>query len=134
MPSSGSVSTKLERIAQLAKAAPDMSFTSLAHHLDIEMLSVLVIRCRDNRFKSIPEQHFILSAKLRGHYGYYGITGNAASLSRFLRATEELWMKWRSRRSWKTPKSWTKLKKILRRFPLPKAIPVHSVLRYAANI
>jgi RNA-directed DNA polymerase len=90
--------------------------------------------CRDNRPKPIPEQYRVLSAKLRGHYAYYGITGNAAGLSRFRNEVEILWLKWISRRSRKTPKSWTKLKEILRRFPLPKPIPIHSVLRRVANI
>jgi RNA-directed DNA polymerase len=38
MPSSETVSTKLQRIATLAKGAPDMAFTSLSHHIDIEWL------------------------------------------------------------------------------------------------
>ena len=32
------ISTKLRRIAKLAKAAPDMKFTTLAHHIDYEWL------------------------------------------------------------------------------------------------
>ena len=32
------VSTKLQRIAELAKEAPDMVFTTLAHHIDLELL------------------------------------------------------------------------------------------------
>jgi len=38
MPSPETVSPKLERIAKLAKEAPDMAFTSLAHHIDIDWL------------------------------------------------------------------------------------------------
>lgn len=37
-PSSSTVSTKLERIANLAKSAPEMAFTTLAHHIDMEWL------------------------------------------------------------------------------------------------
>src|SRR6185369_8384128 len=33
---SGSISTKLERIAKLAKEAPEMAFRSLAHHIDVD--------------------------------------------------------------------------------------------------
>jgi len=36
--SSGTISTKRERIAKLAREAPVMAFTSLAHHIDIEWL------------------------------------------------------------------------------------------------
>ena len=39
--------------------------------------------CRINRHKPPDEQHKMLSSKLRGHYAYYGITGNSAALSRF---------------------------------------------------
>src|SRR5882672_5725751 len=35
---SGNISTRLERIAKLAKDAPQMAFRTLAHHIDIELL------------------------------------------------------------------------------------------------
>jgi retron-type reverse transcriptase len=37
-PSSQTVSTKTERIAQLARSAPQMAFTTLAHHIDKDWL------------------------------------------------------------------------------------------------
>ena len=37
-PSPTTVSTKLQRIATLARQAPDMAFTTLAHHIDLEWL------------------------------------------------------------------------------------------------
>ena len=46
MPSSETVSTKLQRIAKLAREAPDMAFTSLAHHIDIEWLREAYRRTR----------------------------------------------------------------------------------------
>src|SRR5512137_1865411 len=33
-----SVSTRLQRIAELARKAPEMVFTTLAHHIDLELL------------------------------------------------------------------------------------------------
>ena len=33
--------------------------------------------CRNHRHRPIPEQHQTLCQKLRGHYAYYGITGNS---------------------------------------------------------
>jgi hypothetical protein len=36
--------------------------------------------CRENRHKSIREQHDHLTAMMRGHYAYFGITGNARRL------------------------------------------------------
>lgn len=44
--SSNQVSTKLRRIAELAKRAPDMSFTSLSHHIDLEWLREAFRRTR----------------------------------------------------------------------------------------
>ena len=38
MPSPVPVSTKQPRIAELARTAPDMAFTSLSHHIDVEFL------------------------------------------------------------------------------------------------
>jgi len=32
--------------------------------------------CRTNRHLPIPEQHTQLVAQMRGHYAYYGISGN----------------------------------------------------------
>ena len=37
-PNLGSVSTRLQRIAQLAKEDPERAFLSLAHHIDIDLL------------------------------------------------------------------------------------------------
>ena len=36
--SPASVSTRLQRIAEMAGKAPDMVFTTLAHHIDVELL------------------------------------------------------------------------------------------------
>lgn len=89
--------------------------------------------CRFNRHLPIPEQHETLSRKLRGHYGYYGISGNIRSLSRFRQAVARLWQKWLSRRSWAGRLNWDQFNRILKRFPLPNPVLVHSVLRIAAN-
>ncbi len=37
--SSATISTKLQRIAKLAKEAPQMAFTTLAHHVDLVSVS-----------------------------------------------------------------------------------------------
>ena len=39
--------------------------------------------CRQHRHDPIREQHAVLCQKLRGHAGYYGITGNSPALARF---------------------------------------------------
>jgi hypothetical protein len=55
--------------------------------------------CRNHLHEPIVEQHRLLSVKLRGHYSYYGITGNYRSLHRFKQETECIWRKWLNRRS-----------------------------------
>lgn len=56
MLSSCDFSTKLERIAQLAREAPDMSFTALAHHIDIGMLKEAYSRTRKNGAPGVDGQ------------------------------------------------------------------------------
>jgi Winged helix-turn helix len=45
-----------------------------------------------------PDQHAHLTAMMRGHYAYYGITGNARRLSWYARQVARIWQKWLSRR------------------------------------
>ncbi len=54
--------------------------------------------CHDNRLLPIDEQHKKLNEKLRGHYVYYGVTGNSGSLTRFLHEVGPRWRKWLNRR------------------------------------
>jgi hypothetical protein len=83
--------------------------------------------CRRHRHRPIPEQHLILSQKLRGHYAYYGLTGNARALSSFYFAAKGLWRKWLSRRSWVSPLSWEQYQGLRERHPLPRPTLPHSV-------
>jgi RNA-directed DNA polymerase len=39
-PRPDTVFTKRQRIAELARNCPDMSFTNLAHHIDIEGMTI----------------------------------------------------------------------------------------------
>ena len=54
--SSANVTTKLERIAKLAKSAPSMAFTTLAHHIDVEWLRVAHAGTRKNGALGIDGQ------------------------------------------------------------------------------
>jgi hypothetical protein len=69
---------------------------------------------------------------MRGHYGYYGITGNARMLTMFWYAVERIWQRWLSRRSQRAKIKWERFKQLLRVFPLPLPRVVHSIYR-AAN-
>ena len=89
--------------------------------------------CRDNRHLPVDEQHAKLNAKLRGHYAYYGVTGNSEALTRFLHEVGPRWRRWLNRRNRIRSMTWEKFLVILRRYPLAPARTVRSTLRHAAN-
>lgn len=62
----------------------------------------------------------ILRAKLRGHYEYYGVSENYASICRFYKLAIKLVKKWLNRRSQKRAMNWSKMSKYLLLYPLPK--------------
>jgi group II intron reverse transcriptase/maturase len=77
--------------------------------------------CREHRHDPIPEQWAALTAKLRGHYAYYGITGNIARLLDFRYHVRRAWQKWLSRRSNQARIPWERFGELERRYPLPPA-------------
>jgi RNA-directed DNA polymerase len=84
--------------------------------------------CRKNRHLPLPAQHTRLSAKLIGHYAYYGITGNMQQLDRYLRQVTRTWRKWLERRTRLKRLPWDRFSVCLARHPLPSARIMH---RYA---
>lgn len=88
--------------------------------------------CKRNRHLPVREQQEALGRKLRGHYGYYGITGNARSLQSFLCQVRRVWRKWLNRRSRGNHLPWEKFYLLLKRYPLPPVRVVHST--YAAKL
>lgn len=89
--------------------------------------------CRAHRHFRIAEQQRALGQKLRGHYAYYGITGNYPAISRFYRATEAVWRKWLDRRSHRGQMKWDRFWRLKERYPLPPPRVVHSVDRLTAK-
>lgn len=86
--------------------------------------------CRKNRHQPVRWQHQQLIRKLRGHYGYYGITGNGRALERFREAAKRIWRTWLSRRS-NRRLNWARFVRIMQQYPLPKAEVVHSTWHVA---
>jgi len=82
--------------------------------------------CKANRHRPIGEQQQALAQKLRGHYGYYGITGNSAGIVKFAHEVGRIWRKWLSRRSQKSRLSWETFNRLLVWYPLPPPIAIHS--------
>ncbi|WP_255586172.1 reverse transcriptase domain-containing protein [Wolbachia endosymbiont of Tribolium confusum] len=62
----------------------------------------------------------ILKAKLRGHYNYFGISGNYRWLSKFEWAVNKLTFKWINRRSQKKSMTWEQFMNYKQVNPLPK--------------
>jgi RNA-directed DNA polymerase len=85
--------------------------------------------CRMSRHLPVREQHKTLVAKLRGHYNYFGITGNSRALGRFLHEVKCAWRKWLHRRSNRAHMTWERFNLLLSRYPLPEPHIVHSVQR-----
>jgi len=82
--------------------------------------------CRANRHQPLLDQHRALCRKIRGHFAYYGISGNYRALQDVVYQAQRIWMKWLRRRSQKGYFSWAKANLLLKRLPLPKARIVHQ--------
>lgn len=89
--------------------------------------------CRRHRHRPIEQQHEQLSMKVRGHYAYYGITGNMRALSRYRYEVHRVWRQWLNRRNRQREVDWSKFNRLLERFPLPAPRIIHSVYRRVAN-
>src|SRR5262249_3444836 len=89
--------------------------------------------CRDHRHLALSEQQQKLNEKLRGHYAYYGVTGNSGALSRFLWEVQRRWRKWLYRRSHTRSMNWARFRRLLQRYPLAGVRTVRSAYRHAAN-
>jgi len=78
-------------------------------------------------YKKAKEWWPILQAKLRGHYQYYGVSGNMQSLQRFYSLTMRMTLKWLNRRSQRKSYSWRGFYKYLEHYPLPEPRIVHNL-------
>jgi hypothetical protein len=87
--------------------------------------------CRNHRHAPLVEQHKQLCAKLRGHYNYYGLTGNMPSLKKVRWHVEKTWRKWLNRRSQRGRMPWYRFKQVLARCPLPRPTIVHAAWKGA---
>jgi group II intron reverse transcriptase/maturase len=81
--------------------------------------------CRTNRHRPLSWQHARLAAKLKGHYAYYGITGNKRQLQGYSHQVARLWRKWLARRTRSQRLSWARFAALLVRHPLPRPRIMH---------
>jgi len=83
--------------------------------------------CRDHRHWSIPEQHRRLSAKLRGHYAFYGIRGNYKALEVVYEHADRTWKHWFGRRTRNGYLTWEVYEKMYKAvLPLPRPRIIHA--------
>jgi RNA-directed DNA polymerase len=82
--------------------------------------------CSQNLHRHLAEQRLHLSQMMRGHYAYYGITGNGRRLGWYAHQVERIWKKWLSRRGQPGTFRWDRLQQLLRRYPLPPTKIVHQ--------
>ena len=78
-------------------------------------------------YKNAKEWWPVMQAKLRGHYQYYGVSGNMRSLQRFYLQTLHMAYKWLNRRSQRKSFSWKGFYKYLEHYPLPRPKIVHNL-------
>jgi RNA-directed DNA polymerase len=73
--------------------------------------------CRGMRTRPLPDQHQRLSRMFKGHYAYFGISGNYERLATLPYQVARIWRKWLSRRSNERSMPWDTFTKILNLFP-----------------
>jgi hypothetical protein len=78
-----------------------------------------------HRHAKVAWQHQQLEVKLRGHYAYYGITGNLRALRTFRQEVIRVWQKWLRRRSQRHQLAWERYRRLLEHYALPHAKIVH---------
>jgi RNA-directed DNA polymerase len=76
---------------------------------------------RSNRTLPTAEIMRTTANKLRGHYAYYGVSGNSKSISNFAYEVRMILFKWLGRRGKRGSLSFEKFDLLQRRFPLPPA-------------
>ena len=85
--------------------------------------------CRRNRHVAVKDQAKYLDAVLRGHYQYYGITGNFRKLNAFYRYTLRMWHRYLCRRSQRAKLRWEKFQRVIEQFSLCKPHLPKSIFR-----
>ena len=83
--------------------------------------------CKQHRHEALERQHGILSAKLRGHYQYYGVRGNFKMLEVAYEHAQAAWKRWLSRRNSMNRMGWKEFAaEVEEHYPLPLPRIVHA--------
>lgn len=128
------------------RRANTFEFLGFTHYCDISRKGKFIVgrktsrkklrmKCKDmnnwlrkiRNFKKAKEWWPVLQAKLRGHYQYYGVSGNMRSMQRYYILTLRMTLKWLNRRSQRKSFSWKGFYKYLDHYPLPRPKIVHNL-------
>jgi hypothetical protein len=77
--------------------------------------------------RRLSEIWHLLAAKLRGHYNYYGVSGNFRMLANFGYVTIRAVHKWLNRRRQRKSFTWQQLNAYLAHYPRPRPHIVYSM-------
>jgi group II intron reverse transcriptase/maturase len=88
--------------------------------------------CKEHRHWDVEEQWKRLTAKLKGYYQYFGLTSNMRAISAYARELGKAWKAALSRRS-QRGMTWEQFDRLLKQYPLPQPVLVHSVYRQSAK-
>lgn len=92
-------------------------------------LKAINLQCRLMRHWLLHDQQRRLCQILKGHFAYFGISGNYARLTELHYQAQRVWRKWLSRRTNQGPLSWAVYHRVLERAPLPRPRIVHCYTR-----
>jgi group II intron reverse transcriptase/maturase len=76
--------------------------------------------CRSYRNWRLDRLFWVLNAKLRGYYNYYGVIGNYGSLREFYTQALRILYKWLNRRSERRSYNWTGFQDLVRHFSVER--------------
>jgi RNA-directed DNA polymerase len=71
----------------------------------------------------------MLASKVRGHYQYYGISGNYRGVYRYFCCAKRIAFKWLNRRSQRKSFNWQEFQKYLEKYPVPKPYIAHRLYK-----
>jgi hypothetical protein len=89
-------------------------------------IKAINLQCREMMHWQLQDQQEILNRKLRGHYAYFGITGNFKKMSQLYHETKRRWRKWLSRRTRGGSINWDTFNRLLKRMPIMRPKIVHD--------
>ena len=75
---------------------------------------------KKNRSKPLTQLWKAVAVKVRGHYQYYGVTGNYGNIQFFRYKTSLMAFMWLNQRGQRQSFTWEQFSKFLKRYPLPK--------------